>query len=144
MERPFTGRYLTTIGVRVDRKILQVGGRELQLLIWDLAGEDRFQSVEPAYLRGASGYLLVADGTRRKTLDQALILHERARAEIGPAPFSLLLNKSDLEAEWELDPESLEKPRSEGWRIVRTSALTGDGVEAALRTLAEDLVASPS
>jgi small GTP-binding protein len=140
MERPFTGRYLTTIGVRVDRKVVEVSGREILLLIWDLAGEDRFQRVEPAYLRGSSGYLLVVDGTRRRTLDEALLLHERARAEVGSVPFSLLLNKADLESEWDLDQHALVRPESEGWRIFRTSALSGVGVESALQTLAVDML----
>lgn len=140
MERPFTGRYLTTIGVRVDRKLMRVGDRDVLLMIWDIAGEDRFQSVEPAYLRGSSGYLLVVDGTRRRTLDDALLLHERAQARVGPVPFTLLLNKSDLEAEWELEKNALAQTESQGWRIIRTSALTGAGVEDALQSLANDMV----
>jgi small GTP-binding protein len=141
MERPFSERYLTTIGVRVDRKMLEVSEREILLLIWDLAGEDRFQRVHPAYLRGSAGYLLVADGTRGGTLDRALSLHEWARTQVGPVPFSLLLNKSDLESQWELDPSALSRLESEGWRIIRTSALTGAGVDSALRTLATDMLA---
>jgi len=140
LDRPFQGRYLTTIGVRVDRLLLEIHGRQMMLMIWDLAGEDRFQKVENAYLRGSAGYLLVVDGTRRATLDQALQLHARARAQLGPVPFSLLLNKSDLEPQWDLDPSALAGPQSEGWRIERTSALTGAGVEPALRSLAADLL----
>ena len=140
MERPFQGRYLTTIGVRVDRLMLEIQGRQVMLMIWDLAGEDRFQRVEESYLRGAAGYLLVVDGTRRHTLDQALQLHARARNQLGPVPFSLLLNKADLEPQWELDPADLAGPESEGWRIQRTSALTGAGVNPALRTLATEML----
>ena len=136
MDRPFPGRYLTTIGVRVDRKVLEVDGRALTLLIWDLAGEDRFQRVEPEYLRGAAGYFLVADGTRRATLDQALLLHARAQGVLGTVPFGLLLNKADLESEWDLDPTALAGPNTAGWSVFRTSALTGAGVEDALRSLA--------
>ncbi len=138
--RRFSGEYLTTIGVRVDRRTLDIDGREVALLIWDLAGEDRFQHVEPAYLRGSSGYLLVVDGTRRNTLERALMLHERARAQLGPVPFSLLLNKSDLQSRWELDGESLSGPAFDGWRIIRTSALTGDGIDIALDSLAREML----
>ena len=46
---------------------------------------------------------------------QALLLHARAQAEIGCVPFGLLLNKADLESDWDLDPASLVGPRSAGW-----------------------------
>ena len=40
-------------------------------MLWDIYGQDEFQTVRESYLRGASGYLLVADGTRAATLDTA-------------------------------------------------------------------------
>ncbi len=142
LDRPFTGRYLTTIGVRIDRKHLRIGDQDLTLLIWDLAGEDRFQRVEAAYLRGSSAYLLVVDGTRRSTLDQAIVLHDRARSLLGPLPFSLLLNKSDLIDEWDLQDRDLAPLLERGWPMVQTSAKTGAGVESALQALAGRLLES--
>ena len=76
---------------------------------------------------GASGYLLVADGTRSSTLDGALIIREKVEQEIGKVPFLLLLNKADLEEEWELDNEKLESLINENWTIIKTSAKTGQG-----------------
>lgn len=140
LDRPFSGKYLTTIGVRVDRKRLRVGEQDLTLLIWDMAGEDRFQKVEASYLRGSAGYLLVVDGTRRSTLDQALVMQERAQSVLGSVPFSLLLNKSDLLSEWKLEAAECLALEEKGWSVIRTSAKTGDGVEAALQTLAGRLL----
>lgn len=140
VERPFSGRYLTTIGVRVDRKRLHVAGRDVVLLIWDMAGEDRFQKVEASYLRGSSGYLLVVDGTRRSTLEQALALHERARHLLGDVPFRLLLNKADLAEEWDLGERDCTGLEKLGSPTIRTSAKTGAGVEDALRSFAECLL----
>jgi small GTP-binding protein len=140
VDRPFTGRYLTTIGVRVDRKQLRIAGQDLTLMIWDMAGEDRFQRVEASYLRGSSGYLLVADGTRRSTLDQAIVLHERAQTLLGPVPFSLLLNKADLAEKWDLGDRDLALLHARGLPMIRTSAKTGDGVEAGLQAIAERLL----
>ena len=58
----FSDSYMTTIGVKVDKKVVAVEDREVTLVLWDIYGEDEFQTVRPSYLRGASGYLLVADG----------------------------------------------------------------------------------
>ena len=36
----FSDRYLTTVGVRIDKKELVVAGREVKLVLWDIHGED--------------------------------------------------------------------------------------------------------
>ena len=61
----FSDKYLTTVGVKIDKKRVDLGSQQVDLVIWDIYGEDDFQKVRMSYLRGASGYLLVADGTRR-------------------------------------------------------------------------------
>ena len=65
----FDDTYLTTIGVKVDKKLLQVGGQDVTLMLWDVAGTEEHFTVPPSYVRGAAGYLLVADGTRPETLE---------------------------------------------------------------------------
>src|SRR4029453_5402347 len=67
----FSEKYLTTVGVKGDKKTLSGDGGDVTLLLWDIYGQDEFQTVRSSYLRGASGYLLVADGTRQLTLDTA-------------------------------------------------------------------------
>jgi len=67
----FSEKYLTTVGVKIDKKTVAVDGNEIMLMIWDLAGDDDYQRLQTSYLRGTSGYLLVADGTRLITLDRA-------------------------------------------------------------------------
>jgi small GTP-binding protein len=136
----FSEKYLTTVGVKIDKKILDVTGREVTLMIWDLAGEDQFQKIQSSYLRGASGYLLVVDGTRRNTLEAAFEIQERIEREIGPVPFVLIVNKIDLKADWEIEPEDLEKIKQQGWVVVRTSAKTGEAIEDAFATLAASIV----
>ena len=111
----------------------------VDLILWDLSGEDEFQSVQPSYLRGAYGYLLVIDGTRRETAQTAVSLQERARRATGNAPFLVALNKADLGGSWEVGPEELDL-RRRGWTVVRTSAKTGDGVEAAFERLTAEML----
>jgi small GTP-binding protein len=64
VESIFSDRYHTTVGVKIEKKTLQVSGQQWNLIVWDLAGEDEFMQIRMSYLRGSSGYLLVADGTR--------------------------------------------------------------------------------
>ncbi len=133
----FSDKYHTTVGVKVDTKPLEIDGQELNLILWDLAGEDEFHQVRMSYLRGASGYLLVVDGTRQTTLDTAVDLQHRVSSAVGDIPFLVLLNKADLQAAWEVDEAAIV---AQGWPLIKTSARTGDGVEEAFTRLAQMMV----
>jgi small GTP-binding protein len=138
----FSETYLTTIGVKVDKKTLSVDGADITLMLWDIYGEDEFQTVRTSYLRGAAGYILVADGTRQRTLDTARELQSKAMAVVGNVPFVLVLNKADLAGEWRVDDRALWKMAEDGWTLVKTSAKTGAGVEEAFLKLTTKVAAS--
>ena len=136
----FSDKYLTTVGVKVDKKILKIGEEDLTLMIWDLAGEDDFQKVQMSYFRGASGFLLIVDGTRRSTLETALTLKAHVEQAVGQIPFVVVFNKADLAKSWEIDTAILSDLASRGWTIVQASAKTGQGVEEAFQSLAQKLL----
>jgi len=135
----FSDAYLTTVGVKIDKKVLTVGAEEVALILWDIAGEDEVAAVRVSYLRGAAGYLLVVDGTRPETLETAASIQSRVNAEIGAVPFFALLNKADLQEDWAIPPERIAALEAAGWTFRRTSAKTGDGVEETFAELAAQL-----
>ena len=135
----FSDAYLTTVGVKIDKKTLDVGTTPLSLVIWDIAGEDEVSAVRTSYLRGAAGYLLVVDVTRAQTLEVAKTIQARVATEIGNIPFLCLLNKIDIEP-WDIAEESFAELQQAGWTIARTSAKTGTGVEEAFAELARRIV----
>jgi small GTP-binding protein len=132
----FSETYLTTVGVKIDKKTVQLAGKVMNLILWDLAGEDDIASLRMSYLRGSAGYVLVADGTRRATLDVAVSLRERVDAELGALPFVLLLNKNDLADQWAITDTDIAGLRNDGWWVQPGSARTGAGVEEAFTDLA--------
>src|SRR6476620_8957647 len=103
----FSDKYQTTVGVKIDKKTAMLGEQEVSLILWDLVGEDDYIQVRTSYLRGSAGYLLVADGMRRPTLDKAVELQNRAEGEIGKLPFILLINKLDVIDGWEIKEADL-------------------------------------
>ncbi|MDJ0520937.1 MAG: Rab family GTPase [Planctomycetota bacterium] len=137
----FDERYLTTVGVKTDRKDVAVGDETVRMVLWDIQGEDELQPIKPSYMTGASGCLLVVDGTRPETLDVARRLKIWGEANAGPIPFVMLLNKVDLTADWALQDEDLQGDNRPGCRVIQTSAKTGEGVEDAFRILAEKMTA---
>lgn len=136
----FSDKYHTTVGVKIDKKQVSADGRDVNLILWDLAGEDEFQKVQMSYLRGASGYLLVADGTRPGTLDIALRLRSNAAQVVGDVPFVLIVNKADLAADWEISPSSIEEISAKGWSVIKGSAKTGEGVQEAFTSLVKKML----
>lgn len=137
----FSPRYQTTIGVKITKKEVRIAGQDLTLLLWDLHGDDEFQTVKASYLRGASGLFFVVDGTRLETLETARQLVARAQEALGPVPSLLLANKSDLSEAWELGsapPAGLVVTD-----MHTTSAKTGEGVELAFHDLGQRMVAAP-
>ena len=131
----FSDKYLTTIGVKIDKKTVQVDNEDINLMLWDLAGEDDFLQVRTSFLRGASGYLLVADRTRPATLETALAVKTRVEDEIGELPFVLVFNKSDLTNDIKISDRDIVSLAVQGFTCLSTSAKTGQGVEEAFLSL---------
>ncbi len=140
VESIYSDVYQTTVGVKIDKKNVQVNEKEVSLVLWDIYGEDDYQKMRWTYLRGASGYLLVTDGTRRATLEKAVSLEQKVREEVGVIPFVLVINKSDLIRDWELDPALESQLTAQGWSILRSSAKTGKGVEESFALLARKML----
>lgn len=140
VESIYSEAYHTTVGVKIDKRVVRHNDSDVTLVLWDLYGEDEFQKMRWSYLRGAAGYLLVADGTRRNTLDKAFQLEQRIREEIGEIPFILVINKTDLVQDWELDPAMESQLTARSWTILRSSAKTGENVDAAFLQLTRKML----
>lgn len=132
----FSEEYLTTVGAKVDSKEVALpSGGAVKLVVWDIAGKSALDALNLTYLRGASGLLLVADGTREATLRAALDLLMQSRSLLPEAEAVLLVNKLDLVERWEVAPSTVAELRRT-LPVFETSARFGDGVEAAFAELA--------
>lgn len=140
VESIFSERYQATVGVKIDRKTVTLGATTLNLMLWDLQGEAEHQATRLEYLRGSAGYLVVADATRTDTLTVAASLAARAETVVPGAPWLLVINKVDLVAESEITDAQVAELERRGWTILRTSARTGEGVEATFGALARRLL----
>ena len=132
----FSDKYQTSIGVKVDRKEVDVAGDPVLLMLWDLAGEDEFQKVRTSYLRGSAGVFFVVDGTRPETLDSARRIRATASDAVGDVPAVLAINKADLTDSWALVDDDVDALAEEGWKVFLTSAKAGTQVDDVFRWLA--------
>lgn len=158
VEGVFDETYRTTIGVHIDKKPVTCDEGQVTLKIWDLEGKDdpRLEFRDASYLRGAQGYMLVADVTRPDTLEVAkgllaAIVHYRKREREKDEPFNtevlkedhppfvLMLNKQDIL------PSATVTDRAigifgDGTKLFGTSAKTGERVNEAFEYLVRQML----
>lgn len=144
LNKLFSNKYLTTVGVKIDKKQIKVGETDLMLMVWDIAGEDDFTNIRSAHLRGLSGYIVVIDGTRQNSFNVALALHERIQTELGEVAAVFALNKSDLKDQWVINREHIRTLVQLGYPVIETSAKLDQGVEEMFMGLARQLVPEKS
>ncbi len=141
VRQSFSEKYLTTVGVKIDTKLVKLTeNQDVKLILWDIAGGDALTTTTASYLRGAAGFLLVIDGTRLPTWKNALNLRQAVTEKIGEKPFVMLLNKADLEEKWEITPPIIDEKIQLGWTILKTSAKTAMNVEEAFFKLATQML----
>ena len=140
VESLVSDKYHTTIGVKISKKQITCAEQPVQLMLWDIEGVDAFTELRASYLRGASGILLVVDGTRPATIKQIGELRSIVNAYLDDVPLIVLINKSDLLDQWHVDESELAKLRDEGIKVLETSAKTGAGVETAFMSLTQNML----
>jgi small GTP-binding protein len=142
----FDDRYLSTIGVKVSRKMVIIPRDaemiQLAMMLWDLGGSEEFMQMRGSYLRSTSGAVWVCDLTRPETLD-SLPDYTGTLFEVSPgAQLVLAANKRDLVDEQRITVAQIEAVAKDlGTPYYLTSAKNGDQVEALFHQLARLLVA---
>ncbi len=132
----FDDKYLTTVGVKVDKKEITVRDQAIKLMLWDLAGEDTYNKISASHLRGASGCIVVMDGTRPNTVEVGTELIQFAQQHTSGAPVIIALNKADLKDDWLIETDTI-SALTEQHQVLETSALNGQNVEALFQQLTE-------
>lgn len=133
VDREFSDQYLSTVGVKISRRLLDYStpesrGRELQMVIWDIEGSSQFKGVPMTYIHGAHGAVVVGDLTRDDTL-QHVEQHLAQFIEANPSAYVVVaLNKADLAAGQPSGNFSA-KFKSQVLGEMCTSARTGNGVD---------------
>ena len=129
----FSEKYLTTIGVKIDKKIVEFDGRQMTLLIWDVAGETEQKKVPQSYLLGAHGVIYVFDLTRPSTYENLSEQIDYVKKLLPQAPIQILGNKKDL-----LSSDEIEEMLAQiNFDLKTTSAKTGEHVELAFLNLSK-------
>lgn len=149
VERQFSDQYLSTVGVKISKKTVEMPSLEpgealnLQLMIWDLEGHTKFKAIAPSYLQGASGGIIVADVTRKDTIER-IPEHVNLFFSVNPKGVVIIaLNKSDLVDEEKLDKLAQLVPCFKPEQIIaqyQTSAKMGLYVDEMFQKLSNKII----
>ncbi|MEP0986490.1 Rab family GTPase [Ekhidna sp.] len=132
----FSDQYLTTIGVKIDKKLVEIEGAKLNLILWDIAGEQSVSKIPKNYFMGAHGMIYVFDLTREETYQNIEDEIFSIAKENSQMESVVLGNKSDL-----VSREFIEEVQSEiPIKFKITSAMTGENVEEAFISLAKSIL----
>ena len=141
----FSEQYIVTIGSQFAVKTVEIIDQHgdvivVKLLVWDLAGQERFDFIRTSYYQGSKGALLVYDTTRKSTfLELPKWLEETDKALGKRIPIIVLANKVDLIEERVIDTQMgmqfVQENNLVGY--LETSALSGQNVEQAFEMLAK-------
>ena len=132
----FNEKYLTTIGVRVDKKSMVIEGQEISLVLWDLAGEVSQEKVPRSYFLGASAVIYVFDLSRPATFSR---LEDDLQYILSVLPDVLIRkvgNKKDL-----VSDDTLKTIHAQTLPDYFTSARTGENVEELFLGIASTFLA---
>lgn len=140
VEGIFSEKYLTSIGVKIDKKDVILADETVQLMLWDIEGIDRYCGFQAKYLRGAAAYILVVDQTRSQSMTEGIEIQAMIR-EVADIPGVLAINKADLPATWHWSEKEIDHIKADFALSFCTSAKTGEGIELMFSRLASLFVA---
>ena len=149
VESKFSDEYLSTVGVKISRKLVNVSEQDLlsvqdlQLIIWDIEGSNKFKAVAKNYFQGSKGAVIVGDVTQAETLNH-IQEHIQTFLAVNPKSYIVVaLNKSDMIAAEYLENIRQMYQFTDQANILNTyitSAKTGNNVDKIFQSLATHLI----
>ena len=129
MNDTFAEEYQATVGLDFQCKNVKIDNQDINLLLYDTAGQEKFRSLIPMYTRDANIILLVYDITCKESFTHIPDwIKDLTNVNLEDIIFALVGNKNDLDDKRVVTTEEAEKYAQEKDYIFQeVSAKTGDG-----------------
>ncbi|EAX86445.1 Ras family protein [Trichomonas vaginalis G3] len=129
-----------TLGAGCSETDIFIDGQQRHIQVWDTAGEEKYRSMVPIYIRGAVGILLVFSLTDRSSFESVPEWIKAADTDSRPT-ILLVGNKSDLTAQRAVDyNEIIEFAAQRNIDYIETSAHTGANIDDAFIALLSQVI----
>ncbi|TFG05535.1 MAG: GTP-binding protein [Promethearchaeota archaeon] len=143
-DKAFRRTYIPTVGVNISEKEIVIKDENIiiQFVLWDIAGQAKFQIMRRHFYSGADGQLLIFDLTRPPTFNNVKEWYQDIKNNLNKTIYGLICgNKSDLVDERLVEPAEISTLASElGLEGIETSAMTGKNVDNAFYKLGKLLI----
>ena len=141
----FKTDYVKTIGAQLTNYETEIDGYRIELIFWDIAGQDNFHFLRPSFYRGSKAaiivYSLEENDLGKRSFNHITTWHKDVKQFCGEIPVVLFANKVDLINEQNLDKSKIQNLVKEhnflGYYI--TSAKTGQGLDDAFDALSKKI-----
>jgi small GTP-binding protein len=125
-----------TIGSNFLIKDVNIDGKNVRLLLWDIGGQPQFHKLRTIYFKGSNGALGVFDLSSSQTLLKIPGWISSIKKTVKKTiPMILLGNKLDLKREVDKE-EAEDSAKRLNCEYLETSAKTGENVELAFESIA--------
>ena len=135
MGQKFSEEYEPSIGVDFFSKTVRYNGRLIKLQIWDSAGQEKFRSLIPNYIRGSAIIFLIFDVSQKITYEH---LNDWLKfiTDIEKGGLIIIVgNKIDLKDTREINSEDAEKYcKEKKYDYFEVSAKDGTNIDNMLYT----------
>ena len=130
-EGTFSENTQATIGVDYKNGRVKIGDKQIKLVIWDTAGQDKYRTLTSSYYKGAHAICMVFDVDSRESfenLDKWLKEYHDNASEIDSAVVMLIANKIDLTSRKVTIEEAEHYAKKNSMLYTEVSAKTNKGI----------------
>jgi Ras-related protein Rab-1A len=147
-DNAFNRRYIPTMGTNISDKLFIIGGSAVELIIWDIAGQSKFETMRKHFYQGSEAIILIFDLTNPDSFESIRDWYRDITKYLPNASKIVgyvFGNKNDIVDERKVNNEdAIQLAKELNLNYVEISALTGHNVEFAFYKIAETLIKSKS
>ncbi|TFG22434.1 MAG: GTP-binding protein [Promethearchaeota archaeon] len=138
----FRRSYIPTLGVHISDKIFKVDDATIQMVLWDIAGQQKFSMLRQQFYLGTDGIFLIFDLTNAETFENISTWYQDVENQLDDRTLLgyVIGNKKDLINRMTVDSNyaiNLATKLQLGY--IETSARTGENVDEAFYEIAKML-----
>lgn len=135
----FSFQMTPTVGTSHLKTIVRVANREVELKIWDTAGQEQFASLVSMYARGAQACVIVGSFVDHVSIENIDTWRERLNDAGENPPIIVAINKTDMHEGAPSTQDEIRESLGERYpNLFFVSAKTGEGVESLFASAAAE------
>ena len=142
--KAFRRSYIPTIGANITEKTVFLHDSSFQMVLWDLAGQSKFQKIRSLYYSGAQCVIIVFDLTKTESFENIKNWYADVKdnfSNFNEIEVTMVGNKCDLKEEIQISQEQGLKLATElNISYLETSARIGKNIDKVFDDLVNNLI----